>query len=277
MDPYKTLGITKNATEEEIKQAYRRLAMKYHPDRNQGDKAKEEMFKDIQKAYDMLSNAKTEYDTQDHSPFSRFTQTNDFADIFGEYFQKTYAEKPKSIAVELTFWEAVFGVKKSYSTTLTHQSGKKSVDEFDVSLPSGVSDGDQYTVRSPAGHEYMLKVSVPEKSQDKLYTRDGNDLYTILSISFTTAILGRKYLFKHWDSDLEITIPPGIQSGQKLRLKSKGIKAEPKFGDLYVEVRVENPKNLTKEQKDLIMQLEKHFPFKDNIDKVNESWVSNKL
>ncbi len=289
---YKLLDVPKTATEEEIKKSYRRLAMKYHPDRTSGDKAKEAKFKAIKEAYETLSDKskRAQYDnvgsqTQFSQGFGSRFNSNDVNDIFNDIFARggfsggmgqgpEFRQAPSvtRITANLTFWEAVFGVKKNYSTTLKHQSGKKTVEDLNVNIPSGVSSGDAFQISSPSGHKFILEIDAPNISSDGLYTRDGLDLHTKIDIPVTTAALGGKFVFSHWDGDLEIKIPAGTQSGHKLRLKSKGIKSEPNFGNIFIQINVQTPSPMTGEQKKIIQDLDKTIEKKNWFDSISNAW-----
>lgn len=300
MNYYEILELTKEANLEDIKKQYRKLAMKYHPDRTAGDKKKEELFKNISVAYETLSDPikKKNYDNQLNSAFSgdsfnngfssgqyhSFNETsfggNDFSSIFDELLrqrknQSSYSG-PKKIEVKLDFWEAVFGVQKQFHINYTLESGKKREDDITVWIPSGLNNNDMLEVKSQSGDVFILILKIPDASEDKNYKKVGADLYTVLEIPFTTAILGKTIMFEHWDSSLEIKIPAGIESGQLIRLKSKGIKAEPKFGDLYIEIKVKIPKKINKQLKEKIEQLEKDLGEQSNLEGINSSWKVGK-
>lgn len=296
MNYYEILELTKEANLEDIKKQYRKLAMKYHPDRTAGDKKKEELFKNISVAYETLSDPvkKKNYDSQLKGAFSNngfsggqyssFNDSNfggnDFSSIFDELLRQRKSQSfysgPKKIEVKLDFWEAVFGVQKQFHINYTLESGKKREDDITVWIPSGLNNNDMLEVTSQSGDTFVLILKIPDTSEDKNYKKVGADLYTVLEIPFTTAILGKTVMFEHWDSSLEIKIPAGIESGQLIRLKSKGVKAEPKFGDLYIEIRVKIPKKINKQLKEQIEQLAKDLGDESNLDNINNSWKATK-
>lgn len=300
---YEELGVAEDASEDDIKKAYRKLAMAYHPDRTQGDKKKEERFKLINVAYETLSHPqkKKEYDAQQayqnnayaHSGngFNNFggqsASDTDMDSMFRSFFNQgsggfspfgdsgfsqPQGPQRKVLQVNLTFWESVIGVKKTFNTTFTYSSGKKAQEEFEVNIPAGAESGDVYNVQTKNGQHFSLVVEAPTKSEDGLYRRDGNNLHTYVEVPITVAIHGGKFTYSHWDSDLELKIPSGAQSGQMLRLKSKGVKGEPRFGDLFIELRVKTPTKLTAEQKELFEKLAATFEKKDYFEPLSNSW-----
>lgn len=273
---YTILGLKDDASIEEIKKSYRKLAMKHHPDRNNGNKNSEEKFKKINEAYEVLSdtNKKNKYDQERN--FSHTSRTNnqfnnndfnDFDSIFeamrnGRFnsvfnnneFTHTYnQEKNKSIrlTVTLTFWEAIFGCEKTFQFERT--KGKKS--QISVKIISGSSHGDQYKINTEEGVVILL-LNVLEDPTHQFIRKD-LDLYTSIEIPITTAALGGNITFSHWEGDLTLNIKPGTQPGTTLRLKAKGIKGEPHFGNLYLKCQVLIPENLTIKQKNILLELEK--------------------
>lgn len=288
MNYYEVLELTKDASPEDIKKQYRKLAMKYHPDRTAGDKKKEELFKNINAAYETLSDPvkKKNYDNELSAPKKGFTDfsTNfhdfgrgDLNSMFEEMFRQRHGFNhnqftPKIIEVKLKFWEAVLGCEKTFKVNLTLQSGKKREDELSIRFPSGVDNNDRIQVKSSSGEVFIVDIVAPDMSEDENFKRVGNDLYTILEIPFATAALGKKIVFNHWDSDLEISIPAGIESGQMIRLKGKGVKGEPRFGDIYIEIKVKTPKKISKQTRDLIEQLNKELGEDNNMVNISNSW-----
>jgi curved DNA-binding protein len=256
MDYYKILGVNKTATAEEIKKAYRTLAMKHHPDRSKTG-ADDEQFKIIGEAYAVLSDPikRQEYDNPSrnmHSKFSSqgfhdmddfmsqfFHQTNSFDDIFGHQFEKR--KSPTIYSVTLSFWEAIFGVDKEFE--VLDDNGKRK--QMKISLPSALPDQANIAV-NVNNQQIIIHVNV---SPDVNFTRSGLDLFTEINIPMTKAILGGKITFPHWKHDYEVVIPPGTQHGQKLRLSKAGIKKDNLIGDIYLKCNIIIPKNLTDRQK----------------------------
>ena len=311
-DYYKILGVSRNATQEEIKKAYRKLALKYHPDRNPGDKEAEEKFKEINEAYAVLSDPekRAQYDKFGYAGFrQRYTQedifrgfdigdifkdfgfttesifdlifgrkkrrrTFSFDDIFGRFYEvdfetptytKTYtAEEVKGKDIEgeiyITLEEAAKGVEKTFT-----YSKNGEVEKIIVKIPKGIQSGKKLRLKGKglkgsyggqAGDLY-IKVNILEHP---VFKRDGDDLSIEKRIKLTEAVLGTTVSVPTIDGKtLKVKIPPGTQSGQKIKIKGYGM---PKLnskerGDFYISVKVEIPKYLTEKQKKLFEELAK--------------------
>lgn len=263
MNYYEILEISPEANAEEIKKSYRKLAMKYHPDRNDGTKEAEEKFKKINEAYSILSDPskKQEYDysltngfgqndfnSQHYNMHDFFSHS--FDEIFKNFgFQHEFQSRAKSFNVTLNFWEAAIGCEKSYEFSLNTANGKKRV-KFNVQFPPATDSGDTIALQV---EEQLIHLHV-NVLDDLSFERDNLDIYTILEIPFTTGILGGKTIFPHWSKDLEINIPAGIDNGTKIRVANMGIKKNIHIGDLYLVIKLVTPKKLNKKQKELLTE-----------------------
>ena len=288
MDYYKVLGLTKEASIEDIKKAYRKLAMKHHPDRNKGDKISEDEFKKINEAYATLSDStkRREYDAKSsfngfhthnganssgfrHTHFADenvddfmrdFFNRGSFSDIFGSHFNR------KIYSVTLNFWEAIFGTKKQFQI----RDDNNNVANVMVQFPPGLDDGNEIEVHLEGGNKIYLNIRI---IPDKNFTRDNLDLYTTIDIPLSKAMLGGTIKFPHWEKDFEINIPAGTQQGQLLRLSNAGIKKNIFSGDLYLKCNIVLPKKLTKKQKEILEEYAKtekeNTSFFDNL---KSSW-----
>lgn len=247
-DYYSMLGVARDASEEDIKKAYRRLAMKYHPDRNPGDTQYEEKFKEINEAYEHLGDPekKSIYDnypgdfnkTFHHNRRTwTFGQngTDDFAEIFTFYqnraAQQRTASAPQIIPITLTLEEAYTGKAVRINNT-------------NINIPPGVRSGTRFF-----GNGVLYNVDVKEHVKFK---RSNDDLLVDIEISAIEAMLGIEVSVEHIDHNrLTFRVPPGIQVGQIVKLAGKGMhnieKNQP--GDLLVRVFVTIPRNLTEDQK----------------------------
>ncbi|MDY6912219.1 MAG: DnaJ C-terminal domain-containing protein [Chloroflexota bacterium] len=280
-DFYQTLGLKRGASEKEIKQAYRKLARKYHPDVNPGDASTEAKFKEINSAYEVLSDKdkRKKYDRFGDqwqyadqfsqagagSPFGGFKQsgaTFEFGDIFGNLFnnfgganttgararprRKRALEHP----VEITLEEAFSG-----ATRLLDINGRR----LEAKIPSGVNTGSK--VRISAGSDQgdeniLLLVSV---KPHRLFERTGDNLHVEVDVPMIDAILGGEIEVPTLKGGkLALKIPPETQNGKSFRLAKQGMpklnKAEEK-GDLYAKVSVVLPTELTEEEKQLFDKL----------------------
>ena len=287
-DYYEVLGVSKSASDDEIKKAYRKLAVKYHPDKNPGDKEAEAKFKEINEAHDVLADKqkRARYDQFGHagvggagSPFggaggNPFAGGNfnfngqtfnfDFGggspldDIIGSIFGfgGGGARRPRrgadyQTAVTLTFEEAIFGTTK-----------KVSVEGHDlkVKIPAGIDDGMSIRLRGKGGPAPSkdaapgdLYVRVRVKSHKHL-TREGAIILSEEKISMVDAALGCEIEVETVDGLVTMKVPAGTQSGTPFKLSGHGVpfRADGDRGPHIVTVVVETPRNLSRKQKELL-------------------------
>ena len=259
-DYYEILGIEKTANQKQLKDAYRNLALRYHPDRNKGNPAAAAKMKEINESYAVLSHPekRKQYDTLQQtygsSAYGQFRQTYSEQDIFrGSDIQQIFEELSRAFGFR--GFDDVF--RESYG------SGYQT---FEFRRPGafgrvfvGGSRGGEGRVASPllGGHlGRLIKYVLIRKWGIELPER-GKDLRDIITISPALIQTGGKirYLSRQTAKELLVTIPPNIRAGQKIRLKGMGEKGkgggEP--GDLYIEVRVRNP--LLQKMRDLVKAL----------------------
>ena len=347
-DYYEVLGIAKSAGEADLKKAYRRLAMKYHPDRNPGDHAAESKFKEAKEAYEVLSDAhkRAAYDQFGHAGVDAsaaagaraggFNPADAFGDIFGDMFgdifgggrrggrgQRVYRGADLRYELGLELEQAVFGdsvtihvpalarcevcggsgARKGsqpqtcptcggqgqvrmqqgfFSLQQTcprcHGSGTVITDpcpkchgqgrveerrNLAVKIPPGVDSGDRIRLAGegeagpmggPSGDLYV-EINV---RPHPIFTRDGSDLLCAVPVSLMTAALGGEIEVPTLGGRVTLKIPVETQSGRILRLRGKGVKPVRggASGDLLCRIEVETPVNLSREQKDLLRQLD---------------------
>ena len=276
-DYYEVLGVNKNADAATIKKAYRKLAKKYHPDSNEGNASAAEHFKEVNEAYDVLSDEKKRklYDQFGHAAFEEGAgnygnaQGSPFGSGFGGAqgngtggFGGSYSSKGEDLHAEVTvsFDEAAFGGKK----VIRLQSSNGGVQNYEVNIPAGIESGKSIRLKGKGypgvgggeAGDLLLKVNV----QDKLgYKREGRDVYTTVNIPFTTAVFGGEAKVHTIYGDVLCNIKPGTQSGTKIRLRGKGIVAmnNPSVhGDEYATVQIEVPTNLTPEARRKLKEFE---------------------
>jgi curved DNA-binding protein len=290
-DYYKILGIDKKATQEEIKKAFRKLAVKYHPDKNPGNKEAENRFKEINEANEVLSDPekRKKYDElgenwqyhqqnggqggfnweqwqqqgRSHSRADDFFEGGSFSDFFNNIFggmggsqrrKSSHRGQDYHADIRLTLEEAYHGATR---TLEIHDK------KLRINVKRGVEDGQTLRVKGKgepshnkgeAGDLYLQIHVHPHH----LYTRDGNDLEQKIKIDLYTAVLGGKLKVHTFEGDLIITIPEGTQNGKILRMKGKGMPVygkENQFGDMLVKISVQLPAELSEDEKELFRQL----------------------
>lgn len=288
-DYYEVLGVKKGASIDEIKRAYRKLAVKYHPDKNPGDKQAEERFKEINEAYAVLSDPKKkeQFDqfgsTNFHQKFSQedifrgfnvddmfrdqgFGTDDIFSRIFGDALRRQrggghgrMAAKGEdfSMEIQVTFRDAYDGAEKRVAFM---RDGVR--EELSVKVPAGIESGAKLRVagRGAAGRmggspgDLFLTVIV---GQDPLFTREGADLVLNHEVRFSQAVLGGQIEVPTMSGTKRIKIPSGIQAGTKVRLKGLGFPrvGEQARGDMYVRIAVHVPEKLSHRQRELVEQL----------------------
>jgi curved DNA-binding protein len=278
MDYYSTLGINRNATADEIKKAYRSLAMKHHPDRG-GDANK---FKEIEEAYRTLSDPQKKqmfdmgvdpnqqsrgHGFHGQGPFEFHFNTGNFEDVFGNFgfgFGGRHMPRNKTISlgVELTLEDILHG--KELDAEVSIPGGKKKI--ISISIPAGIEEGQQIRYQgmgdnsipnAPPG-DLIINIRV---RQHPMFRREGDNLVVEKSISVTDAILGNNLSIRTLDGkDLEITIPPGSQSDTVLSCKNEGFPnvRNRQRGNLLIKLKVKIPRQLNKEQLKIVESLKQH-------------------
>ena len=290
-DYYKVLGVDKKATPDEIKKAFRKLAVKYHPDRNPNDKSAEDKFKEINEAYAVLSDPqkKEQYDTFGSNGFHKQYSQEDifrgfdfggtfkdmgmggnediFSRLFGGAFGRGggmggYRPGPQrgsdlEMETDVSFRDAVNGAEK---VVAFRRNGKR--EELKIKIPAGVDNGSKIRISGkggqgegggPAGDLFLIIRVLP----DPVFTRDGGDLFVERQIPFSAACLGTSMDIPTLEGDKRIKIPAGIQPGTKIRLKGYGVKplGSNAKGDLFVKITIHVPESLNGEQKKLVEEL----------------------
>ncbi len=288
-DYYELLGVKKNASEEEIKKAYRTLAKKYHPDKNKGNKEAENKFKEISEAYAVLSDKekREQYDRLGSeafgpggaNPFAGFdfsqfmgggargrrgtrSRTVDISDIFGDLFGgagfEAEPQRGGDIGAETTidFRDAVLG------TTLELRSEHGGT--VKVKIPEGVSDGQRLRIRGkgqpgpmggPAGDLNLLIHVRPHP----FFERRRDDIYIELPITLGEAIRGAQIDVPTIHGPVRARIPAGTQGGQTFRLTGKGVKTKNRTGDHYYKVQITVPRDLSGDALTAVQKIESQY------------------
>lgn len=286
-DYYKILGLpNSNVTTEQIKQAYREQAKKYHPDINTTSNFSEERFKDINEAYKTLSNTSTrrKYDKMWNSRIGKKQKNRGQAkkekkSAFAEFFQMFFGEiknnkaksedinggkapiKGENIETEITvsIFDAFYGVEKKLA--LRAVNGK--MREFNIKIPAGIRNEEKIRLMGQGkpgenggkAGDLLVRIHI---ENDKKFTLNGVDLITNLYVTPWEAALGTKLNISSIDEEILLYIPQGTQCGESLKLKEKGyLDGKGGRGDLIINIQIMNPTDITEEEKKLFEQLKK--------------------
>ena len=293
-DYYQVLGVQRSASADEIRTAYRKLAMKYHPDRNPGDKQAEDKFKEANEAYQVLSDSqkRARYD-QLGSAYSSWQNRGapgggfdwgqwttgqpggsgqvNFDDFFGgaggfsDFFSAIFGGMPSGGATSgmgsrmarQNEQPVSISLQEAYAgTSRILEGGGKRVT---IRIPAGVKTGSKVRAAGVAsdGSDVYLKINI---EKDANFERKDDDLHTSVTVDVFTAMLGGEAEVHTLGGKIRLTIPAGTQPEQLIRLGGRGmpkVKSPETKGDLYVRVKVLIPKNLSAEQKELLAQAHK--------------------
>jgi DnaJ-class molecular chaperone len=269
VDPYTVLGVKRNASQDDIQKAYRRLAKKFHPDLNPGNKKAEEQFKDVSAAYDLLGDTdkRARYDrgeidasgterpqqrfyrdfAEGGSPYASDAGFADFAadDILSQFFGREGRTNIRMrgsdvhYRLELDFLDAINGGKRQ----ITLSDGSI----LDVNIPPGTSDGQVLRLRGKGrpgmggGRPGDALVEI-EVRPHRIFTRKGDDIHVDLPISLSEAVLGGKVRVPTPTGSVTMTLPKWSNTGTVLRLKGKGVpRVDGSKGDEFVTLKVVLP------------------------------------
>ena len=292
IDYYKALGVDKSANQAEIKNAFRKLARKMHPDLNPNDKEANKKFQQINEANEVLSDPekRKKYDKygkdwqhadqfekagqqERHSANANEAYNNsegfggdDFSDFFSSLFgnqggprrssQVKYRGQDYNAELKLNLHDAY----TTHQQTLT-VNGKN----IRITIPAGIENGQVIKLKGHGGlgvndgpnGDLFITFNI---THDALFRRSGNDLYLLQDIDVFTAVLGGEITIETWGGKIKLKVKPETQNGTKIRLKGKGFpvyKKEGEYGDLYVTYQIKIPINLTVKQKELFADLAK--------------------
>ena len=276
-DYYSTLGVARGAKPDEIKKAYRKLAMKFHPDKNPNDKKAEEKFKELNEAYEVLSDAKRRemYDQYGFAGsnqgfagagagggpqggFGGFHQgdgSEQFQDIFGDIFGDVFGgaragrgstrkQRGADLRYTLTisFEESALGTEKAVHF-MRNRTGREETARLSVKVPAGVKPGQRLRLAGEgdsgpqSGPAGDLFVIISVQ-EHSLFKREEDDVLLDLPVSYIDAILGTQVEIPTLTSKVSVKVPAGTHSGQILRLKGKGFPKAGGFGSGDLLVRV---------------------------------------
>jgi curved DNA-binding protein len=292
IDYYKILGVDKNATQAEIKNAYRKLARKYHPDLNPNDKDAKGKFQQINEANEVLSDPEKrkkydqygkdwkhaeeferagQYRDQASSSqgqwFSGSAQEGDFSDFFNSLFGGFAGSSGRGRQVKFRGEDynaelhlELIDVFKTHKRTLT-VNGK----QIRITIPAGIENGQTIKIPGYGGTgmnggpdgDLFITFSI---ANHPVFKREGNNLYMTVELNIYTAILGGEITISTLDGKVKLKVKPETQNGTKVKLTGKGFpvyKKEGQFGDLFITYSIKIPTNLTDRQKAMFAELAK--------------------
>jgi curved DNA-binding protein len=283
-DYYETLGVARGADADEIKRVYRKLARKYHPDVSK-EKNAEARFKDVQEAYEVLRDPekRAAYDQLGHNyrpgqqfrpppgweqrfghsggpaGGQRFADMNGFSDFFSSLFGGAaggpgHAPEPAEAGtIEVSLEEAYSGTK---CRVTVHENGHPR--SVDVQIPAGIADGQALRVGG-GGQRASLLLRVKLRPHP-LYAVQGKDVQIELPLAPWEAALGAKVAVPTLGGTVELTIPAGAQTGQKLRLRGRGLPGTP-HGDQLVSIKLVTPAAQTAEAREAYERMKRDLKF----------------
>ncbi len=307
-DYYKILGVERNASKDEIKRAYRKLALKTHPDRNPGDKKAEDRFKDINEAYQVLSDPqkRSRYDQLGES-YAQWQQGGAPGDGFRWEDWFTSAPSGGNVRVEVgdledilggefsEFFRRIFGGTPGMDTpsnrrSPTRRNGRTQAPEYNQDVLISLTEAYQGTSRQIQYDGHRLEVKIPpgaktgtrvrvakaiptgsgaqkadlylniQVAEDPRFEVKGDDLHTEVVIDLYTAVLGGEVTVQTLAGNVVLTIPPGIQPGQSIRLAGRGmprLDSPSSKGDLFAHIKVKIPQKLTPREQELFQELKR--------------------
>ncbi len=293
IDYYKTLGLNKNATDEEIKKAYRKLARKHHPDLNPNDKEAHIKFQEINEANEVLSDPekRKKYDEygENWKHADQFEQarqqqgrqsggadpgrqqyTGEFGDEnFSDFFESLFGNRggPRGGGSQVKFRGQDYNAELHLSLKDAYETHQQMLDvdgrKVRITVPAGIANSQVIKLKGhggagvnggPNGDIYITFVI----ADDPKFNRVGDDLFTIEEIDLYTAVLGGEITVNTLAGPIKLKVKPETQQGAKVRLKGKGFpvyKKESQYGDLIVTYNVKLPSSLGEKEKELFQQL----------------------
>ncbi len=294
-DYYKTLGVSKTASDGEIKKAFRKMAKKYHPDANPDNPQAEQKFKEVNQAYEVLkdSEKRSQYDQfgPDFAKYQGFANSGQQAGgggfnrvdmddgAFGDLFESIFGgmgggRRSGGARRASQQWGGgnvnVAGRDIEHDLSITLREAYEGTTRFitkgtrriKVNIPAGANNGTKVRLAGEGeqglggqpGDLYLIVHIEP----DSQFERDGDNLQTEVNVDMFTAMLGGEVRVPTLARPVKLKIPAGTQSGQKFRLRGKGmplLKKKDTYGDLYARILITVPEKLTHEQEQLVEKL----------------------
>jgi curved DNA-binding protein len=277
-DYYEILGVTRGALADEVKRAYRKLARKYHPDVSK-EKNAEDRFKEVQEAYEVLRDPEKraaydqlgrDYRTGQqfrpppdwsqrfgHSGSQRFSDLNGFSDFFSSLFGGAAGAPPPPETdagyLDVTVEEAFAGTKRR---VMLNEGGRSR--SVDVQIPPGVGEGQSLRIAGTGGRASLIfRIRLRPHS---LYVLQGKDVQIELPLAPWEAALGAKVAVPTLGGTVELTVPAGAQSGQKLRLRGRGFPGTP-GGDQIVSIKLVTPAAQSAKARQAYERMKSEFDF----------------
>jgi len=295
-DPYTILGVSKTATQDEIKNAYRSLAKKNHPDLNPGNKEREAKFKDAAQAYEQIGSpeARAKFDRGETEeafaggrggPYyheakaggdgGRYTYSYGGGGMDDDFFENLFRQsgaggrgggrrehgpgEDQLYQMEVEFRDAALGAEREIALP----GGKK----LQIKIPAGVESGARLRFKGQGGPglgqgaagDAFVEIHVRPSSQ---FTRKGRDVESEASITVYDALLGGEVEVPTLDGNISLKVPPGVSSGSKLRIRGKGIGSKTgERGDQLVALRIVMPKSIPPEMKQMLAEWKEKHPY----------------
>ena len=295
IDYYSILGIDKNATQDAIKSAYRKLARKHHPDLNPNDKEANKKFQQINEANEVLSDPekRKKYDQygehwkhadqyeqaqqqrgnaggagQQHYTYEGFNDFGGEGGNFSDFFEQVFGRGAGgSTGRQVKYKGEDFNAELQMSLTDAYTTRQQVLTINDkqvrITIPAGAADGQIIKLKGYGGAgmnggpngDLYIKFVI---SNNTSFKRVGDDLYTTIDLPLYTAVLGAEMIIDTMGGKVKLKVPAETQNGTKTRIKGKGFpvyKQDGHFGDLYITYNIQLPKGLTEKEKELFKQL----------------------
>ncbi|WP_417212615.1 DnaJ C-terminal domain-containing protein [Bizionia sp.] len=291
IDYYKVLGVPKNATEQAIKKAYRKLARKYHPDLNPGDAEAEKKFKEINEANEVLSHPENrkKYDehgkdwqhadaynqarqqqNQNRSQHQQYSSSSQFNEgDFSDFFESMFGGASRGSRSQAGFRGQDYNAELHLDLKDVYTSHKRTLTvngkNIRITIPAGIENGQVIKIsghggpganNGPKGDLYITFTI----NNNTKFQRDKANLYKTVDLDLYTALLGGNITVDTFDGKAKLTVKPETQNGTRVKLKGKGFPVYKKadaFGDLFITYNIKTPTNLTEKEKALFTELSK--------------------